>query len=367
MTSPLETSLTQLLDPKVQATVDTLKAWNGHFGLLADPQVQRHYSAGLVMCKRSPCLEDYRLCVPISRVKAKTQSFLNLKCHGRKVGTVGFACETSLTFKPEKGFAEMLKPPLDNASHKRECLETFEEQLASLPHKSKFQDVVKPEWKVEAWLLDFLSIPGPERADFQFFQPVRYPQKADSKLRYDGMFLQFSVPLSASDKIPKLSKTAHTDILVRIGRGGRRLGILEVKALKKGVDSPNHDPNITKALKQAFCYAFCYHQVFTTGLLKSGDRQRIVDVLGFGRPEKRKPLSLTAVAVVPDGSFQQVLKAANAEDVNLGAATTVISGKIKLEIWEYASDRKTKFKLTKRHYLRTSSQRKLESIEPAIR
>ena len=268
------------------------------------------------------------------------------------MGELGFDGETPPTFYPEGVFEGLLKSfTAGNPLLKIGSWHTFADSLRNLPDQEKFQDEVKrqPEWKVEAWLLDFLS--GVGKGEFSPTQPVRYPQQVDGKLSYNGMFLQVSSPISAAGTTPKIATgaNAHTDILVRIGRGGQRLGVLEVKALKKGVTGVITDPNIAKALKQAFCYASCYHHVFTADLLKSEGKQGILGVFGYGKPDARKTPSLTAVAVVPEGYLKQVLEEANKPEVSLASAETVMKKNgIQLEVWEYGVAGEAKFQLTRR-------------------
>ena len=373
MTSPLETSLKELLTSEQPETVDTLRdtlrIWSGHFALLANMELQQRYLLCLQQCKGNSFLQDHRLCVPISKLKPQRTLFLNLKCHGRKVGTVRFAQDYSPTFKPEKCFIDQLNVPHGaTPANYRGLLQAFSEGLSSLPRRECFRDVLKPEWKVEAWLLDFLSRDGKEKGEFRLTQPVRYPQQnSKGELCNDGMFLQISNPVSASGKVPKIAAgaNAHTDILLRMSLGnGMRLGILEVKATKKGANTATPDKNIAKALKQAFCYAYCYHRVFNCNLLESDGRQSVLNVLGYGGFPKQGP-PLTAIAVVPDGSFEQVLNAVNHKDVNLAAAETVKNGRIKLEIWEYATHGEAQFKLTKRHYLNACEGKLVEMNKPS--
>lgn len=369
MKSPLEEKLKELLKPS--AANKTLETWRGHFSALADTELQKRYFDCLKQCQGKLSHADYRLWVPISQINARARRgtgalSLFLKCHGRKVGELKFPAGVMPTFKPENSFEHLLKsspeciPPTKNGP-----LQAFKCCLNILPGNEGFQKGVLPEWKFEAWLLDFLS--GTGKKEFSLTQPVRYPQKIHGKISHNGMFLQISSPISASSQNPKLSSraNAHTDILVRIGRGGQRLGILEVKALKKGAKTLTNDPNIAKALKQAFCYAFCYHQVFVANLLEPDGRHGILDVLGYGKPGARKTPSITAVAVVPKGYFNHVLDEANSENVNLAAADTVMSERIRLEIWEYCTNGAGSFQLTSRTYLVANGGKLVKGDKPS--
>lgn len=197
---------------------------------------------------------------------------LSVRVHGIHCGTVTVAKDSAPSFVPS------------NRTWIKNCgIDDVAEQEWSSPAVAKYikaaeacaaQVKGRPEAKVESAFI--LEMKGPRGEWRREQQPVCLA----------GLPLQLPLPVSASGPRP-VPRVGHIDVLARLGRGGKRLRVYELKAPKAGVSD---------ALDQAVAYVAALRFV-----LNQEDEavKAWWTMIGFSAPPRRKP-AFEAFAFVAD-------------------------------------------------------------------
>lgn len=329
-------TLQESLESKLNSAVGktALTTWFRHFAALANEPARamyRGYRTRLNNFLGHVGQGIYKSWIPIGEIGQGTKA-LYIKCQGRKVAIARFRRDNPdftisfTTFAQDKNPSNEDSVIEDKKNSKIPYRKTLV-KLRQFAEKRKGNEGANrnPEGKLEAWLSEQLTAKNKKTRSVVFNQKT--------PLDYENMYLQVSSPFSASanDGIGvrvAAGANGHSDILIRRGNGlNSRFSILELKAREER-------NNISKALCQAFAYAYCYYHTFNTLSDKSTDRANVLSVLGYNNPWwSENPPPLEAIAVVPAGFEKIVIK--EAKERGLFSSKAVLDKDIKLFLWTY--------------------------------